>query len=163
MRAMPAFLLLFLASCATGSYEGSGLSPGSSGIDEVRRTMGPPALELANPDGSKQLAYPKGYYSNRTFMVRVGPDGLLQGVEQVLDEDHIYRIRPGQTRDDVLRNIGPPLETMEFARLQQVAWDYRYQDAWGYVAILSVMFDPRGIVVGKVTRRIDRGDNKGKD
>src|SRR5262249_60441994 len=137
------------------------LRPGAS-ADEVRRTLGPPALELANPDGSRQLAYPKGYYTGQTIMVHVGQDGLVKGSEQVLDEDHFYRIVPGLTRDDVLRPLGPPLETMEFARLQQVAWDYRYRDIWGYDAILSVMFDLNGIVVGKVTRRLDRGHDKRK-
>jgi hypothetical protein len=124
--------------------------------------MGAPALEFDNPDGSRQLVYPKGYFTGQTFMVNIGADGRVQSVHQALNEESIYKIQPGQTRDDVLRLIGPPIETMEFARLQQVAWDYRYEDAWGYTAILSVMFDPKGIVVGKSTRRLDRGDDKGR-
>ncbi len=102
------------------------------------------------------MAYPKGYYSNQTYMVRVGRDGMFQGIQQVLNEDHFYRIQPGQTRDDVLRLIGPPLETTDFPRLQQIAWDYRYQDTWGYNAIFSVMLDHDGQVVGKVSRRLER-------
>jgi hypothetical protein len=109
------------------------------------------------------MAYPKGYFSGQTFMVKVGRDGLVQGIEQVLDEDHFYRIVPGLTREDVLRTIGPPVETMEFPRLQQVAWEYRYRDAWGYDAFMSVMLDTRGIVVGRTTRRLDRGnDNRSR-
>jgi hypothetical protein len=156
MRLAPLCLALFLAACA--SYSGSGLQPGVSSEDEVRRTMGPPALELSNPDGSRQLAYPKGPMGTQTFMVRVGRDGLVQGIEQVLTDDRFYRIVPGITRDDVLRLIGPPSETMDFPRLQQVAWEYRYQDTWGYTAFLSVMIDRQGVVVGRTTRRIDRND-----
>ncbi len=52
--------------------------------------------------------------------------------------------------------IGPPGETWEFPRMQQVAWDYRFVDTWGYTAVFSVMFNPEGIVVGKFTRRIER-------
>jgi outer membrane protein assembly factor BamE (lipoprotein component of BamABCDE complex) len=152
--------LLLAASCA--SLQPPDLRPGSSSIDDVRRTLGQPALELPNPDGSKVLAYPKGYYTGQTYIVHVGSDGLVKSSEQVLNEDHFYRIVAGLTRDDVLRRLGPPIETMEFARLQQVAWDYRYRDTWGYDAVLSVMFDMNGIVVGKVTRRIDRGDDKRK-
>src|SRR5262249_26773837 len=144
------------------SIQSMDLQPGSSNVDDVRRTMGPPALELANPDGSKVLAYPRGYYTGQTYMVQVGPNGVVKSVDQVLTEDHFYRIRAGLTREDVLRRLGPPLETMEFARLQQVAWDYRYRDIWGYDAVLSVMFDMNGVVVGKVTRRLDRGDDKRK-
>jgi hypothetical protein len=63
----------------------------------------------------------------------------------------------------VLRLIGPPIETMEFPRLQQVAWEYRYRDSWGYDAFLSVMIDKQGIVAGRTTRRIDRGnDNRSR-
>jgi hypothetical protein len=152
------FLLpLLLAGCAS---DGAGLKPGVSSAEEVVRSMGPPALEIANPDGSRNMAYPKGYFAGQTFMVKVGPDGLVQGVEQVLNEDTFRRIVPGLTRDDVMRMLGPPVEVMDFPRLQQTALDYRYHDAWGYDAILSVMVDPQGIVVGKVTRRIDRGDDK---
>jgi len=129
-----------------------------SSAEEAVRTMGPPALEIANPDGSKSLAYPKGYYTGQTFMVRVGRDGLVQRVEQVLNDDHFHRIVAGITRDDVLRQIGPPVEVMDFPRLQQTAWDYRYQDTWGYTAILSVMIDRQGIVAGKTTRRIEARD-----
>ena len=156
VRARVLFLSLGLSACA--AYDGSGLRPGVSSAEEVVRTMGPPALELANPDGSKSLAYPKGYFSGQTFMVRVGRDGLVQRVEQVLNEDHFYRIVPGITRDDVLRTIGPPIEVMDFERLQQTAWDYRYQDIWGYTAILSVMINRQGIVVGRHTRRIEPRD-----
>jgi len=124
--------------------------------------MGPPALEMTNPDGSRQMAYPKGYFTGQTFMVHVSRDGRFEGIQQVLNEDNFYRIRPGLTRDEVLRMLGPPVETMDFPRLQQTAWEYRYQDAWGYVAFLSVMIDRDGIVVGKTTRRLDRGNERGR-
>lgn len=155
MRILPSIVLpLFLAGCA--GYGGAGLQAGVSNELEVRRTMGEPALELPNPDGSRQLAYPRGPLGHQTFMVQVGRDGILQAVRPALNEDHFHRIQPGLTRDDVLRLIGPPREVMEFPRLKQVAWDYLYRDAWGYLAIFSVMLDMQGRVVGKTSRRIER-------
>ncbi len=154
MRHTPYFIALLLAGCT--SYGGMGLRAGVSSEGEVRRSMGVPALELTGTDGSRQLAYPSGPFGTQTFMVQVGRDGFLQAIQPVLNEDHFYRINPGQTRDDVLRLIGPPGETMEFPRLQQTAWDYRFQDTWGYTAIFSVMLDRDGVVVGKVTRRLER-------
>lgn len=147
-------LLALLASCA--AYDGMGLKPGVATEVEVRRVMGEPAVVLPNPDGSRQMAYPRGPFGTQTFMVQVSREGTLQEIQQVLNEDRFYRIQPGLTREDVLRLIGPPAESMDFPRLQQVAWDYRYQDTWGYTAILSVMFDRQDRVVGKVTRRIER-------
>ena len=156
MRLAFAVLVPLIAACA--AYDGMGLRPGTSSLEEVQRTMGPPALDLPNPDGSRQLVYPRGPLGTDTFMVYVGRDGKMQGIEQVLTDDRFYRIVPGLTRDDVLRLIGPPSEVMEFPRLQQVAWDYRYKDTWGYIAFLSVNFDREGIVVGRSTRRLDRND-----
>jgi hypothetical protein len=154
MKATVTLLVLVLAACA--GYDGAGLKPGVSNESDVHRSMGEPALVLANPDGSRQLAYPRGPLGLQTYMVRVGADGRVQQVQNVLDEDHFHRVQAGLTRDDILRLIGPPSESMQFPRMQQVAWDYRFQDTWGYTAIFSVIFDANGIVVGKFTKRLDR-------
>jgi hypothetical protein len=154
MNRTAACLGLLLAACA--SYDGRGLQPGMANEGEVRRTMGEPALELRNPDGTRQMAYPKGPLGTQTYMAYIGRDGVLEAIRPVLNEDRFYQIHPGQDRDEVLRLIGPPSETGEFPRLRQTAWDYRFQDTWGYLAIFSVMFDEQGRVVGKVTRRLDR-------
>ena len=153
-RILPLFAASLLAACA--AYDGLGLRPGVETETDVRRTMGPPALELPNPDGSRQLAYPRGPLGTQTFMVELGPDGLLRAIRPALTDENYHRITPGQTREDVLRLVGPPGETMDFPNLGQVAWDYRYQDTWGYIAIFSIMIDYHGKVAGKVNRRLER-------
>jgi len=100
------FLALLAAGCA--SYDGRGLRPGVSSEAEVRGLMGPPAIELAGDDGGKRLAYPRGPLGTQTFMADVGRDGMLQSIRQVLNDDTFNGIRPGLTRDDILRRIGPP-------------------------------------------------------
>ena len=97
MRVFPALLALALAACASLDV-GFGVQPGVTSAEEVVRLKGPPAVEIANPDGSKNMAYPRGYFSGQTFMVHVGRDGLVQNVEQVLTDDRFYRIVPGITR-----------------------------------------------------------------
>jgi outer membrane protein assembly factor BamE (lipoprotein component of BamABCDE complex) len=155
-RAILAFALLSAAGCA--SYDGYNLKPGTSTEDEVRRTMGAPALEFQNPDGSRELAYPRGPMGLQTFMVEVAPDRRLVAVRQVLSDDVFRRIHPGMTRDQVLRLIGPPGDRMDFARTQQESWEWRYQDTWRYIAIFSVNFDRQGVVVSKFSRRLERND-----
>ena len=150
--------VLLAAACA--SYDGYSLRAGASTESEVRSLMGPPAAEFVNADGSKRLAYPRGPLGAQTYMADVGSDGILKSVSPVLRDDTFYRIQPGLTREEILRMIGPPGETMYFQRLGQTAWDYRYQDTWGYPAIFSVMFDEKGVVVSKFTRRIDRDRSK---
>lgn len=75
---------------------------------------------------------------------------------RILNDDLVARIQPGQNREDVMGLLGPPVETMPFPRLGHTAWDYRYVDTWGYPSIFSVTFDARGVVVSKISRRIER-------
>ena len=152
------FLVLLLAGCA--SYDGRGLRPGVSSEAEVRGLMGPPAIELAVDDGGKRLAYPRGPLGTQTFMADIGRDGMLQGVRQVLNDDTFNGIRPGLTRDDILRRIGPPGETMQFSLSGNTAWDYRFVDTWGYLAVFSVTFNPDGIVMSKISRRLQEREGK---
>ena len=151
-------LCLAAAAVAAGcaAYDGSGLRPGASTESDVRRVMGAPALELRDPDGSRHYYYPRGPIGHETFVADVGSDGVLHEIRGVLSDDTFNRIRPGLTGDDVLRMIGPPREKAVFERLGQTAWDYKYVDTWGYGSILSVMLDRNNVVVGKVTRRIER-------
>ena len=156
---MPRFATLLAAAflavgCA--SYDGRGLKPGVSTEADVRTLMGTPAMEFTESDGSRRLVFPRGPLGTRTYIVDIGADHALRSVDQVLSDDTFYRIQPGQTRDDVLRLIGPPGETMAFPLSGNYAWDYRYQDTWGYLAIFSVTFDRGGTVVSKITQRIER-------
>jgi outer membrane protein assembly factor BamE (lipoprotein component of BamABCDE complex) len=155
---IPFFLALGFAIALSGcaSYSGSSLRPGASNEGEVRGVMGAPALEFTGEDGSRRLVYPRGPLGTQTFVARLGQDGVLQEMKQVLGDDTFNRIRPGLTEQEILHMIGPPGETMHFARTDTTAWDYRYTDSWGYVAVFSVTFDNKGVVVSKITRRIER-------
>lgn len=157
-HALLAAAFVLLAACA--SHSGYTLRPGVSTEQEAVATMGAPAMTFANPDGSRQLAYPRGPLGLETFMVDVGRDGLVTGVRQVLGDDTFNRIRPGMTREDVLRMIGPPGDSMDFPRLQQESWEWRYMDTWRYIAIFSVNFDRGGVVVSKFSRRLERNDGR---
>jgi hypothetical protein len=147
-------LALLLASCT--SYDGGSLRPGVSTEAELRQAMGQPALELPNPDGSRDLAYPRGPLGVQTYMAHVSRDGIVQSVRQVLTDGVFNAIQPGMTGEEVLHLIGPPREKMSFARSATVAWDYKYRDDWGYDAIFSVTLDADGRVVSKISQRIER-------
>jgi outer membrane protein assembly factor BamE (lipoprotein component of BamABCDE complex) len=151
LRYAACLLLALLASaCAAQS-----MRPGATEA-EIRQAMGPPAMELRDPDGVRHLAYPSGPFGLQTHMVRIAPDGRLRAVEQVLDDARFDAIRPGMTSDELLRHIGPPGERMRFDNLRQTSWDYRFRDTWGYIAILSVMIDDRGLVASRITQRLER-------
>ena len=142
-----------LAGCA--SYGGSSIVPGGSTETEVRATMGAPALAF-DEGGGKRLVYPRGPLGLETYMADIGPDGRVVSVANVLKDETFYQVRAGMTKDEILRLIGPPGETMAFPRSQTHAWDYRYMDTWGYRAIFSVTFNAQDVVVSKFTQRIER-------
>ena len=79
-----------------------------------------------------------------------------------LDDDRLGLVRYGMTRDDTLRLIGTPDEKMTFPMSGTEAWDYRYQDSWGYFAAFSVTFGPDGGVVGRISQRLNDGGDHGK-
>jgi hypothetical protein len=144
------------AGCAF--VPGANLQPGLSREADVRTALGPSGYEWSESDGSRGLAFPRGPLGTQTFIARLDAGGALRSLEQVLDEDHFRRVRPGMTTsEELLRLIGPPWRRMEFPRKEQVAWDYRFQDAWGYMADFSAMVDWRGIVMETVTARVGYG------
>jgi hypothetical protein len=149
MRLASLLLPFLLVACA-----GPGAFVGRSEA-ELRGALGPPLGEYANADGSRTLAYSPGVYSGQTYLAEVDPSGAVRGVRQALVEESFQQIEPGMTRDEVLRLLGPPVDSMTFPRKQEVSWEYRFMDTWGYRALFYVNFDPRWVVVSKFTRRIE--------
>ena len=132
---------MLLAACA--SYSGSGLKPGEARLDDVQGLMGPPAMRWQEPDGSVQLAYPRGPAGYHTFMVKLGPDGRLQSIANVLEEKSFARIRAQMTKDEVLRVLGPPdySRSVYFKARDELVWDWRYCQVFGNTARFLVLFD----------------------
>lgn len=129
---------MLLVACA--SYSGTGLKPGESRLEDVLRIMGDPAMRWQGPDGSRQLAYPRGIH---TFMVQVGADGSMQHIENVMHMKTFARIRPGMTKSEVLHILGPSESsgTAYFKARDELVWEWRYCDAWNEPARFDVLFD----------------------
>lgn len=139
--------LLLLGACA--SYSGRGLKLGVDRLENVVEVMGQPAMRWQNPDGSEQLAYPRGPMGYHTFMVYIGSDGKLRQIENVLDEKTLSRIQPGMTEEDVLHILGPSYApwTAYFKARDELAWEWRYCDVWNESSRFNVLFDnTKGIV-----------------
>jgi hypothetical protein len=77
------------------------------------------------------------------------------------NDDVFNRIQAGMPRAEIQRMIGLPDETMRFPLSNTVAWDYRYYDTWGYLAVFSVTFADDGHAVSKITRRLNDGGDHG--
>lgn len=130
--------VLLLVACA--SYAGRGLKPGEAQFEDVIRVMGSPAMQWQNPDGSRQLAYPRGIH---TFMVDIGADGKMQKIENIMSMKTFVRIRPGMSKSEVLRILGPsdPSGTAYYKARDELVWEWPYCDEWNERARFEVLFD----------------------
>ena len=76
--------------------------------------------------------------------------------------DEVFsHVQSGMTTDEVRQILGAPDETMRFPLSNTFAWDYRYYDTWGYLAVFSVTFGPDGRAASKLSWRINMGGDHG--
>ena len=158
----PFLALCLLAACA--GYDGRGLTPGLSSVEDVIAVMGEPALRWRDADGGQQLAYPRGPAGPHTYMAYFGPDGRLIRIENVLQMRHFARIAPGKDdREAVLRLIGPPNPewTLYFAARDELAWEWRFCDDWSRLARFDVLFDAASGLVRSAMQRPEPGWGRG--
>ena len=136
----------WLTACASidsdGRHYRTGLRLGSSAA-EVQQTMGPPSLEWRAADGGRRLAYARGPQGVHTWMLEIGPDGRLSGIENALEWRSFARIARDQTMEDVLRTLGPPDHsgTAYFERRDELVWQWRFCEDFGELAHFYVLFD----------------------
>lgn len=148
MKFLAAVLSAFLlTSCA--SYSGRDLMPNQSLIGDVQSAMGQPAMRWDKADGSVQLAYPRGPAGYHTYMVRLGADGKLQSIENVLQGESFARIHQGMSKAEVLELLGPPnpVWTVYYQSRDELAWEWRFCDDWHEASRFNVLFDASKEVV----------------
>ena len=104
------------------------LAIGASTEGDVRAAMGPPETTWEEENGARILEYPKGPEGARTWIFDIDPNGRLTGYHQALAPENFGRIQPGMSKDDVRRLLGKPRTVVNFNRLKEEVWDYRYLD-----------------------------------
>lgn len=162
LKNFPLLALLAAGLSACANYAGDGLRPGAS-REQVLAVMGKPAMEWTDPDGSRQLAYPRGPEGQHTIMVYLAPDGRMLGLENALEPRHFARLIPGRsTQADVLRILGPsvPQWTVYFGARDELVWEWLYCDDAGKQARLDVLFNG---INGPVRTSFSRPDYQGPD
>lgn len=141
MRRPYACLMIFLLGLQGAACDREGkpvqqfglekLAIGVSSEGDVRSAMGAPETTWEDEDGSRILEYPKGPEGARTWIFTLDAKGKLVEYHQALTEENFARIKPGMRRDDVRRLLGKPRTVVNFKRMQEEVWDYRYTDSFG--------------------------------
>ncbi|HET9644011.1 MAG TPA: hypothetical protein VFP68_11785 [Burkholderiaceae bacterium] len=123
---LPLPVCLLLAACA--GYAPTHVQTGQAEADVVRE-MGKPTHRYSLPDGGIRLEYARGPYGKHTYMIDLDRDGRVQRWTQVLTEENFSHVRAGESRDQLLLDLGRPSETRSGDWQGGRVWSYRY-DAW---------------------------------
>lgn len=101
------------------------LQPGISTAQDVSARFGLPEMEWVNADGTRTWEYSRQPQGIECFMITIGPDNVLRGIEQVLNEQTFARITPGMSADEVRRLLGKPATIEFFSLKQETVWSWK--------------------------------------
>ena len=138
-----------LAACAGNPFMGYSVPPGTAREAVIAR-LGQPTRIVRLPAGER-LQYSQQPFGQYAWMVDLDASGRVLEARQVLTAAQFNRIEPGKwTRDDVLREFGPPAMVDGVASWNGPIMTYRWND--GSDMFYYVYLDP-----GNVVRRAHQG------
>jgi hypothetical protein len=129
-----------LAGCAGGGN----LVPGQSTQADVRASLGTPTETRKDRSGDELWEYSRAPEGHETHRVRLGADGKVKEVTQLITQERLMSVVPGSmNKQDVRDLLGRP-SLQELTGVGE-AWSWRYllNNVAGY---LVVTFNPDGIV-----------------
>ena len=145
-------LSLLLGGCAGLLVNPAHIAPGTL-AEQVVATLGQPTARYPLPGGGQRLQYsqePMGYC---VYNVDLDAQGRTVRVEQTLDDAlFAQRIAPDHwTREDVLREYGPPMRRMTVHNFDGQIWVWRYYQVIAGPRQLYIDVDRGGVVRGYST------------
>lgn len=133
------------------------LVSGQSTEADVRARMGNPT-DTRTEGGDKVWEYatgPEGFY---TRQVRIGADGRVRQVTQLLTEERFETIVPGKTTQAEVRTLlGRPMDDTNYRAGR--TWSWRYLRMGVSPGYMVVKFNPDGTVAERIVIIDPSGDN----
>ncbi|ARU06977.1 hypothetical protein CCO03_18555 [Comamonas serinivorans] len=121
---------------------------GSDRATVLERLGTPTAQYRLNADGgaTERLQYSAQPAGQRVYNVDLNASGQVLAVTQAMDEAAFGRIQVDRwTRDDVLREFGPPFQITGVHAFTGEVWTWRYSlGPWN--RLLHIYIDPQGVV-----------------
>jgi hypothetical protein len=156
MRLTTALMLLSTTALLGGCAAPGGVVPGQSTESDVRARMGAPT-DTRTDRGDKLLDYATGPEGMHTHRVRIGADGKVKEVTQLLHEEQLASIIPGKTtRDEVLMLLGRPGDETTYR--VGMTWSWRFKRMGISPSFMVVSFNPDGTVREKIVIVDPSGD-----
>jgi hypothetical protein len=137
----PLFLCLLLAGCVAPG----GLVPQQSTNVDVRAALGNPTDVRFDRNGDELWEYARGPGGYETHLVRIGNDGRVKEMTQILTEERLMSLTPGKTTKPEVRHVlGRPSDTSYPGTGE--AWSWRYNIGGTQLGYLVVSFNPDNTV-----------------
>jgi outer membrane protein assembly factor BamE (lipoprotein component of BamABCDE complex) len=114
---------------------------------DVRKQFGDPVTVTVEADGTRTMDYPRQPEGWTNYVIKIGPDGKMSSLRQLLNPDNFAKVKPGLSQQEVRNMLGRPAKTMPFALKQEEVWDWRFKQHGQESKMFSVTFDAAGKVV----------------
>jgi len=153
---MPRLFLPFAASVAiasllSGCQTPAGIATGTTEAQALA-SLGNPTARIPLEGGGTRLQFSGQPSQQSVWNLDFDAAGRLVRREQMMNDAAFATIRSGKsTRQDILRDFGPPADIQAFPLKQETSYMYRYYAPGGFPAAMFVNFNPTGLVVGTQT------------
>ena len=159
MRVSVTLVLMCCVVLLGGCSNPRSLVAGQSTIDDVRARAGKPTDTRVDRNGDQLWEYAGGPEGRETYLVRIGADGKVKVVTQLLTDDQLAKVVPGKTTKTEVRDLlGRPTEEIEYR--SGLAWSWRYLRNDVSPGYLVVRFNPDGTVYERIAIIDPSGDSR---
>jgi len=146
----PSTLVLLLSIAALAGCVGPrAMVPGQSTVVEMRAKVGTPTDIRFDRNGDELWEYATGPMGYETYLVRIGTDGKVKEVTQILTEDQMLKLVPGtMTKADARNLLGRPSDQTFTA--SGTVWSWRFMKFGVQPGFLTVRFNPDNTVMDRI-------------
>jgi len=146
----PSTLVLLLSIAALAGCAGPrAMVPGQSTVVEMRARVGTPTDIRFDRNGDELWEYATGPMGYETHLVRIGTDGKVKEVTQILTEDQMLKLVPGtMTKADARNLLGRPSDQTFTA--SGTVWSWRFMKFGVQPGYLTVRFNPDNTVMDRI-------------
>ena len=147
---IPSTLVLLLSIAALAGCAGPrSMVPGQSTVVEMRAKVGTPTDIRFDRNGDELWEYATGPMGYETHLVRIGTDGKVKEVTQILTEDQMLKLVPGtMTKADARNLLGRPSDQTFTA--SGTVWSWRFMKFGVQPGFLTVRFNPDNTVMDRI-------------
>jgi hypothetical protein len=149
--------LLLVCAVLAACVGPRGLVAPQATASQTLTRMGTPTDIRFDANGGELWEYATGPSGLETYLVRIGTDGRVTEVIQLLTQERLMMIEPGKhTKRDVRNLLGRPSE-VNFLHSGE-AWSWRFRLGGVQTGHLAVGFNPNGTVRDRMVILDSSGD-----